>query len=325
MKNVFNILLPVVISILFSTNTFAQYPLEITVAQDGSGDYKTIQEAVCATKAFPDQQITIFIKNGIYKEKVCIFSWNTHLMLKGESVEGTVVTYDDYFSRINLGRNSTFHTYTMKVEANDFIAENLTIENTAGPVGQAIALFAEGDRCQFRNCRILGFQDTLYTAGEGCRQYFTDCFIAGTTDFIFGDSTALFESCTIHSKANSFITAASTPKDQSYGYVFRNCKLTADDSISEVYLGRPWRDYARVVYINCEIGPHILPEGWSNWEGTDRDKTAFFAEYGNYGQGAETANRVPWSKKLSEKEVKKYTVRNVFGAATSDMWMPAKK
>lgn len=323
MKNIYSYFLLLVSLVLFTSTVFAQYPLEITVAQDGSGDYKTIQEAIYSTKAFPDAPITIHVKNGVYKEKICVYSWNTLLTLKGESVEGTIITFDDHFSKLNLGRNSTFHTYTLKVEANGFTAENLTIENTAGPVGQAVALHVEGDRCQFINCRILGHQDTLYAAGEGSRQFFSNCFIAGTTDFIFGESTALFESCTLHSRSNSYVTAASTPKDQAFGYVFKNCKLTAEAGVNKVYLGRPWRDYAKVVYINCDLGVHIAPDGWANWGGTQRDKTAFYAEYENSGDGAAISGRLPWTHQLTKEEVETYTSENIFGGS-SHPWQPFK-
>jgi len=302
---------------------------EMTVAQDGSGDFTTIQDAINATKAFPDKPITIHIKKGVYKEKVRVYSWNNKLTLKGDGAKETIIAYDDYFDRIDLGRNSTFHTYTLKVEANDFRAEDLTIVNAAGPVGQAVALHVEGDRCQFRNCRILGHQDTLYAAGEGSRQYYRNCFIEGTTDFIFGEAIAVFDECTINSKSNSYVTAASTPKIQPFGYVFLNCKLTANEDVSKCYLGRPWRDYAKVVYLNCHLGDHILPEGWSNWSKTDRDQTAFYAEYQNEGPGARVSTRVPWAHQLTKKEAKAYTIVNIFSASSrtakdADNWNPAK-
>jgi len=300
---------------------------EMVVAADGSGDYTSIQAAINATKAFPDKRITIFIKNGIYKEKIRVYSWNTMLTLKGESAEKTVITWDDYFDQINLGRNSTFHTYTLKVEANDFVAENLTVENTAGPVGQAVALHVEGDRCQFLNCRIRGNQDTLYTAGEGSRQYYKGCFIEGTTDFIFGEATAVFDDCIINSKSNSYITAASTPKGKVFGFVFLHCRLTADEGITRGYLGRPWRDHAKVVYLNCEMGAHILPEGWANWSGTGRDKTAFYAEYENTGPGSAPGKRQPWSHQLTKEEALKYRLKTIFSAkyaksCEQDNWLP---
>ena len=222
---------------------------DIVVALDGSGDYTSIQAAIDACKSFPDHRISIFIKNGVYHEKVRVPAWNTKLSLIGESMEHTVISWHDHFNSINRGRNSTFFTYTLLVEGHDFYAENLTIENTAGPVGQAVALHVDGDRCTFRNCRLLGHQDTLYAAGQNSRQYYDSCYIEGTTDFIFGAATAVFHQCTIHSKSNSYITAASTPEGKPFGYVFLDCRLTAKPDVDKVYLGRPWRDFARVAFL----------------------------------------------------------------------------
>lgn len=289
----------------------------ITVSQDGSGDFTTIQTAIDAAKAFPDMRVTIFIKNGIYREKVTVPSCNTRLSLIGESMTGTIITWDDHFKKMERGRNSTFYTWTLKVEADDFMAENLTIENSAGPVGQAVALHVEGDRCLFRNCRIVGNQDTLYAAGNDSRQYFQECTIEGTTDFIFGAATALFEECILHSKSNSYITAASTPDGKSYGYVFLRCRLTADEGVTQVYLGRPWRDFARTVFLQCEMGSHIVPEGWSNWSGTARDKTVFYAEYRNTGLGAASAGRIPWSRQLTKREARSYTPEKILAPRSS--------
>jgi pectinesterase len=298
---------------LFCPDATAQdgYFTSCTVTQDGSGDFTTIQAAIDACKSFPDTRITIHIKNGIYKEKILVPEHNTMLTFIGEDAEKTIITWGDYFGSVSRGKNSTFYTYTMMVEANDFIAENLTIENSAGPVGQAVALNVTGDRCVFRNCRFLGNQDTLYTAGQNSRQYYYGCYIEGTTDFIFGAATALFENCVIHSKSNSYITAASTPQGKPYGYVFMQCTLTAAEGVNSVYLGRPWRDYARTVFINCIMGIHIRPEGWSNWKDTQRDKTAYYAEYINIGQGASTGKRVAWSHQLTRKEAKNYTAEKI--------------
>ncbi|MCB9040999.1 MAG: pectin esterase [Lewinellaceae bacterium] len=289
----------------------AQYATEMTVALDGSGDFTSIQAAIDATKAFPDKPITIFIKNGVYREKVKVYAWNTHLTLKGEEKEKTIIAYDDHFDKINRGRNSTFHTPTLLVQGNDFKAENLTVENTAGPVGQAVALAVEADRCAFINCGIKGHQDTLYAAGEGGRQYFRDCYIEGTTDFIFGAATAFFEACTIHSKADSYITAASTPEGIDDGFVFRHCTLTADEGVKKVYLGRPWRSYAKTVFLECEMGSHIVPEGWQKWNAPEDGHTTFYAEYRSQGPGAAPGKRVSWSHQLSRKEARQYTLQKV--------------
>jgi pectinesterase len=309
-NSIASVLLAIILFTISNTNS-AQDLYEMTVSADGSGDYKTIQQAIDACKSFPDKRITIHVKNGVYNEKVVVPSCNNMLSIIGESTERTIITYGDFFGKINRGRNSTFYTYTLLVEADDFYAENLTIENSAGSVGQAIALNVRGDRCAFRNCRILGNQDTLYTDGLNSRQYFEGCFIEGTTDFIFGAATVLFKECIICSKNNSFITAASTPKGKNFGYVFLNCKLIATEGVQKVYLGRPWRDFANVVFIHCEMGSHILPEGWSNWAGTSRDKTAYFAEFENTGPGAGTTQRVQWSHQLTKEESAKYTLENI--------------
>lgn len=286
---------------------------KITVAQDGSGDYSTIQAAIDATKAFPDNRITINIKSGVYHEKVRVPSWNNLLSLVGEDPEKTIITWDDYFDKINRGRNSTFFTYTLLVEADDFYAENLTIENTAGPVGQAVALHVEGNRAAFENCRISGNQDTLYLFGEDSHQYFKNCTITGTTDFIFGSATAVFEDCTIESKSNSYITAASTDEGKEFGFVFIHSKLQAAEGVGRVYLGRPWRPFAKTVFIHCSLGKHILPEGWKAWSNADNKTTTFYAEYENSGPGATSGNRAAWSHQLTFEEAKKYNPELILG------------
>ena len=271
--------------LLSAQTIFAQDKYIMTVSQDGKGDFTSIQAAIHASKAYPDQRVVINVKNGIYKEKILVPACNTKLSIIGESVDKTILTFDDYFNKVDRGRNSTFYTYTLLVLANDFTMENVTVENSAGPVGQAIALYVEGDRCCFRNCRLLGNQDTLLASGRFSRQYFTNCTIAGTTDFIFGESTALFENCMVHCLANSFVTAASTPEGKPFGFVFRNCKITAAAGVDKVFLGRPWRSFAKVAYLNCEMGSFVRPEGWDNWSKAENEKTAKFAEYNNSGPG----------------------------------------
>jgi len=304
---------------LFPTfHLFSQEKLNVTVAPDGSGDFKTIQEAITSCRPFQEYEKVIFIKNGTYKEKILIDSFYTNLKLVGESAEKTIITFGDHVGMPGIG---TFNSNTVKITGTRITLENLTIENSAGEVGQAVALHVEGDQCTFSNCRILGNQDTVYAAGQKSRQYFADCFISGTTDFIFGAATALFDRCTLHSRRNSYITAANTPGNNKFGYVFRDCKLTADAGVDKVYLGRPWRDYARVVFINCEIGAHILPEGWHNWDQPSREKTSFYAEYGSTGSGAKPENRVAWSHQLSKKEAKQYIPDNIFRQEESS-WNP---
>jgi pectinesterase len=301
------------------------YPSSFRVAQDGSGDYKTIQEAINAVRDLSQQQVTIFIKKGIYHEKLTIPTWKTNISLVGESRDSTIISWNDYSGKLYQGGHdafgkdkfSTFTSYTVLVQGNDFRAQNLTIENTAGRVGQAVGLHVEGDRAVIQNCRLLGNQDTLYTATQDSRQYYLDCFIEGTTDFIFGEATCIFSNCTINSLTNSYITAASTRPSTKYGYVFFNCRLVADTAAKKVFLGRPWRPYAKTVFLNTEMGAHIVKQGWENWRNPDNEKTAFYAEYNSSGPGANGGERVKWSKQLTAKEAKTYTLKNIFGG-----WMP---
>ena len=206
-----------------------------------------------------------------------------------------------------------FNTWRCMSPVNGRNLENITVENSSGPVGQAVALHVEGDQCVFRNCRFLGFQDTLYAAGRFSRMFFTNCYIEGTTDFVFGEATALFEDCTICCKGDSYITAASTPEGKSFGFVFLNCKLTAVDGVKKVHLGRPWRIYAKAAFLNCEMGSFICPEGWHNWDKPDAEKTTLFAEYKNTGPGALLSKRVSWSRQLTDAEASAFAPEKILG------------
>ncbi len=276
-------------------------PRELVVAQDGTGDYSTIAEALESVRAFMDFDVKIYVKKGTYKEKLIVPSWLQNVEIIGEDVQNTIITNADHANMNNMG---TFRTYTVKVEGNHITFRNITIENNAPKLGQAVALHTEGDCLRFINCRFLGNQDTVYTGVAGTRLYFEDCYIEGTTDFIFGPSTAWFENCTIHSKANSYVTAASTPENIKYGYIFNNCKLTAEEGVDKVYLGRPWRPYAYTLFMNCELGKHIVKAGWDNWRNPKNEKTARYAEYKNTGEGADISQRVSWARQLSDKDVK---------------------
>jgi pectinesterase len=302
----------------------------ITVATDGSGQYKSIQQAVNSVRDLAHVRVTIFIKNGTYHEKLIIPSWKTMISLVGESKEKTIITNNDYSGKDFGGKDpsgntkfTTYNSYTVLVQGNDFIAENLTIENTSGRVGQAVALHVEGDRAIIKNCRLSGNQDTLYAATENSRQFYMDCFIEGTTDFIFGEATAVFQNCTVKSLSNSYITAAASRPGQPFGFVFLQCRLIADSAADKVYLGRPWRPYAQTVFISCTMGKHIVPEGWNPWKGDamfpDKEKTAYYAEYDSRGEGANAAGRVAWAKQLSRKEAKRYTLEKIFTG-----WNPLK-
>ena len=309
-----------------------KYPETLTVSQDGKGDYKTIQEAVNSVRDLGKKEVKIYIRKGVYREKLVIPSWKTNISFIGEDASNTIITNADYSGKVysggkdiyGLDKFSTYTSYTVLVQGDGFSAQNLTIENTSGKVGQAVALHVEGDRILLKNCRILGNQDTLFTAIANSRQYYLNCYVEGTTDFIFGEATAVFQSCTIKSLSNSYITAAATREGQKFGYVFFDCKLIADSGINKVFLGRPWRPYARTVWIRTSMGGHIVPEGWYHWPGDsmfpNKEKTTYYAEYQSTGPGAPASGRIGWSKQLSSSEAKVYTLNNIFNHAHP--WMP---
>ena len=295
--------------ITFNAQANQSFSKQITVDRKGTGDFTSLQEAINTVRAFdPDGGTVILVKNGVYHEKIMIPDWICNLKILGESRENTLITYNDHAKINNMG---TFRTYTMQIRGNDIQLENLTLENAAEPLAQAVALHTEGDRLIFRNCRFLGNQDTQYLAGEGNRLYFQNCYIEGTTDFIFGGATAWFEACEIHCKRDSYITAASTPQNITYGFVFDKCKITAAGDVTSVYLGRPWRPFAMTVFMNCELPEEIHPAGWENWRNPENEKTARYAEYNNRGEGSSTTGRVKWAKVLNKKEAKKITRVNV--------------
>lgn len=291
-------------------------PDTIVVARDGTGQFRTITDAIEVCRAFMDYHKVIYIKKGTYKEKLIIPQWVQNIELCGESRDETIITYDDH---ANINKMGTFRTYTLRVDANNITFKNLTIENNAARLGQAVALHTQGDRLVFQNCRFLGNQDTIYTGMEGTRLFFDHCYIEGTTDFIFGPSTAWFEQCTIHCKANSYITAASTPKHIPFGYIFNHCTITAADDVSKVYLGRPWRDYGYTLFMHCALPKQIRPEGWHHWQ-KEREQTARYLEYENTGEGADISKRVTWSRQLTKKEAKDITLEKVF--SREDKWRP---
>ena len=291
------------------------------VAQDGTGDFRTVQEAVNAVPDFRKAGPTrILIKKGVYKEKLVVANTKDGVQLYGE--DGVIITYDDYASKFNVfGENKgTSGSSSVYIYGPNFLAENITFENSSGPVGQAVACLVGADRVVFRHCRFLGFQDTLYTFGENTREYYEDCYIEGTVDFIFGKATAVFNRCELHCKRNGgFITAPATPQTSAYGYVFFDCKITADDGVKDgsVYLSRPWRPYAKCVFIRCELGRHIRPEGWHNWGNPDNEKTTYYAEYQSRGAGAMPERRVAWSHQLTD--VSQYAISTIL--AGRDGWV----
>ncbi|WP_347840327.1 pectinesterase family protein [uncultured Draconibacterium sp.] len=293
---------------------------DFVVAKDGSGDFKTVQEAIDAVPDFRKNRTSIFIKKGTYKEKLVLPTSKTQVSFVGEDLEKTILTYDDYASKKNcFGEElGTTGSSSFFIFGEGFTADNVTFENSAGPVGQAVAVRIESDKVAFTNCRFLGNQDTLYPHGKNSRQYYKNCYIEGTVDFIFGWSTAVFDECTLFCKDHGYITAPSTEEDTEFGLIFLDCNITGNAPEQSFYLGRPWRPYGKAVFINCNLGAHIKPEGWHNWRDPAKEKTAFFAEYKNTGKGAQSSKRVAWSHQLSDEEAKKYTPKNILGEWISE-------
>ena len=301
-------------NLLFVFLTVFSQEKKIIVSKDGSGDYNTVQAAIDAVPDFRKTTTIILIKNGIYKEKLNLSPSKKMVKLVGEDVGKTILTYDDYAVKKNsfgeekgTAGSSSFYIY-----GDGFCAENITFENSSGPVGQAVALLVSADKASFINCRMLGFQDTLYTYGGNSRQYFKNCYIEGTVDFIFGSATAVFEDCNIFcKKGGGYITASSSPDTVKHGYVFLNCKITGSAPDGSFFLGRPWRSYGKAVYINCQLPKLIRAEGWNNWGKQSNEQTAYYAEYKNRGEGSSVKQRVKWSHQLTELEVENYTLTQI--------------
>lgn len=316
MKNILIVLL-----FMLSVNCFSYEKTEIVVDRNGTGDFRNIQDAIDLLRTDdPRGQITIYVKNGYYKEKIILPAYITNVRIVGEDREKTIINYDDH---ANINKMGTFRTYTFLLSGNDVILENLTIENSAAQLGQAVALHIEGDRIIVRNCRLLGNQDTIFAGRDGSRQYFENCYIEGTTDFIFGPSTVWFEKCTIHCKRNSYITAANTTQNVKYGFIFNRCNITTANNVDAMYLGRPWRDYAMTLFMNCTLPATIKPEGWHNWNRPECEKTVRYMEYNNNGDGAKVAERVKWAEVISAEKAKQYTIEQVW--AGCDNWNPVNR
>ncbi|WP_456867988.1 pectinesterase family protein [Galbibacter sp. BG1] len=306
---------------VYANSLLKKREFDYIVSLDGTGDFTSVQAAIDEVPNFRKKQTRIFIKNGVYKEKLVLPASKTNVAFIGEDKENTILTFNDYASKHNtFGEEmGTTGSTSFFVFGDDFYAENITFENSAGPVGQAVAVRVDGDRVYFNNCKFLGNQDTLYLHGKESRQYYKDCYIEGTVDYIFGWATAFFENCTIMSKDHGYVTAASTEKSANYGMVFYNCKLLSKAEEHSFYLGRPWRDYAQTIWINCYMENHIKPEGWHNWNKPQAEKTTFYAEYNTTGPGASN-KRVPWAKQLTASDIKKYTKEEVLKG--NDNWNP---
>lgn len=286
----------------------------IIVAADGSGQFKNVQDAIMSvlsgTAANP---VIIHIKPGVYHELIYLQREKAFFRLIGDNAAKTIITFNLYAGMTNVDGKplGTFKTPTATIDADYFTAENITFQNAAGPVGQAVAIRVDGDHAVFRHCRFLGWQDTMLL-NRG-RQFFDDCYIEGHVDFIFGAATAWFENCHIHCLRNGYITAASTPQDQPFGFVFSHCKIDGENGV-KIFLGRPWRIYASVTWLNCNMSSIVRPEGWNDWKKPQAHTTARYAEFDSTGPGANPAARASWTKQLTGAEAGQITIKKVLGA-----------
>ncbi len=331
--------------------------LIVSKTETGENCFSALSDAVARIPKDNGEPVTILIKAGIYREKVTIES--PYITLIGEDAASTVITYDDCATQImpDGSKRGTFRSYTMFLNSHDITLSDLTIRNEAFPrskAGQALALYADGDRIIVKNCRLLSYQDTLFTGplppkplSPGGftgpkefddrivgRQYYKNCYICGDIDFIFGSATAYFEGCEIASVYSEklapdqngnppvygYATAASTPEGYPYGYVFHQCRFTGTCPRESVYLGRPWRNFAKTVLIDCELGAHIRKEGFHDWNKPAAHETVFYAEYHSTGEGAAPSKRASFVKQLTEKEALNYTREAVLSG--KDDWNP---
>lgn len=311
----------------FTTSSPAP-PVFVTVAKDGSGNYTTVQSAFDAVPDNYTGTYTIFIKKGVYKEKLFLGRNKINVVLQGEDRDSTILTYDDNANSLNSsgGTVGTSGSYSVGIDANDFTARDITFQNT-NQTAQAVALRANGDRQIYYNCKILGYQDTYYTYGYG-RIYNKDCYIEGSVDFIFGRSIVVFDNCIINcNRDGGVLTAASTEAAYKFGYVFLNCKITTNEigfngnPVRTFYLGRPWQNEPQTVYINCELPANLNPAGWT----TMQVNAKLYAEYQCFGPGSDYSKRISFSRQLTDEEAKDYTIQNIF-AKTSGVgafdWLP---
>ncbi len=295
------------------------------VAADGSGDFTSVQEAIGKAPmktGTDDPRWVILVKPGTYRERIHVQRERGNMLVMGEDAETTTIVFNMHANM--PGEDSkpigTFRTPTVWIDGDGMEWRDITMANDAGPVGQALALRVDGDRVAFRRCRFLGWQDTILV-NRG-RQYFADCFIEGHVDFIFGGATCFFDRCRIHCLKDGYITAASTPDGTPHGYVFADCTITGEGD-TRTYLGRPWRDFAKTVFLRTEMADVVRPEGWHDWNKPHAHDTAFYAEYGSTGPGGNTEQRVDWAKTLTADEAATLTPDRVLGG--TDGWNPTEE
>lgn len=304
-------------TILVEAVTLTGDKADLTVAADGSGTVKTVGEAIARVPENNKKRFVIRIKPGVYQEQIRIPANKPFISFVGESAETTKLT----FNISNKVAGSTSAAYAFYVGAHDFRAENLTFENSFGQGSQAVAVLTEADRLVFKNCKFLGWQDTLYA--KNGRQYFENCYVEGSVDFIFGQAAAVFENCTIHSKSDGYIAAPMRfSTTESSGYVFVKSNLTGANIDKGVFLGRPWRAYGRAVFLDTAMDRHIRAEGWNNWGKPENEHTAYFAEYNSTGAGAQTESRVKWMHRLSKEEARAFEAETFLKGR--DGWNPKK-
>lgn len=326
----------------------------ITVSKSGAGDFDSLQKAILSVDDAHADAAVIFVEPGVYEEKVFIRKRNIQII--GADRDSTVIRYGDGAKKLRADGTiyGTFNTATVLFAGSDITVRNLTIENSAGSgriAGQAVAAYVASDRTAFYNCAFLGHQDTIFTGfvDDGdflklmlpeffeasavpvefpvTRNYFEDCYICGDVDYIFGPNVAYFNRCNIHtrllaSESVSYITAASTPLWQEYGFVFHGCRLIGEGTKGSVYLGRPWRDFAKTAFLACEMDAHIHPAGWHNWGKAKAEANCGYVEYGNTGAGADTSRRASFCKLLTNPDLQEYyDARAVLCGA--DGWNPA--
>lgn len=320
----------------------------IHISKDGTGNFKSIMDAIRSLPVDNASEQILYIHKGFYEEQITVTV--PFVTFMGEDAENTILSYGLY-ALMNMedgSKRGTFRTYSSLIDTHDFTAKNITFENSAGKgtdVGQALALYADGDRLFFENCRFLGNQDTLFTGPLppkeiqpggfigpkqsapriNGRHYYKNCYLEGDIDFIFGSATAYFEGCTFFSKytgkeISSYVTAASTPKGQEYGYIMNHCRFESNCPASNAYLGRPWREYAKTVLLNCYMDNHICKEGWHDWNKEAAHEHTFYAEYNSIGPGAVMEKRPDWIHRLTEAELSNYTKEAVLSG--EDHWRP---